>query len=56
VELKDYMNLPAWCYFCRKETKTKQWDCVVCGFSKGHPKDWDQEKELDKGVNHEMVE
>jgi len=53
VELKDYMNLSAWCNYCRKETKTKEWDCVVCGFSKGHPEmcDWEgcEEKPVKMG-------
>ena len=37
--LEHMMNVPQWCSYCQKETKTKEWDCVICGFSKGHPKE-----------------
>ena len=32
-----WKNKDQYCNFCRKETHTKEWDCTVCGFSKGHP-------------------
>ncbi len=31
------MNNPVWCNFCSAETETKEWVCVVCDLSKGHP-------------------
>jgi len=47
-ELKEYMNDSAYCSHCRKETKTNKWDCVECGFSKGHPDAWLHERDMDK--------
>lgn len=32
------MNEPAHCNHCQKETETKEWDCIECGLSKGHPR------------------
>lgn len=35
--IKDRMNDPQYCYFCRRVTLTKEWDCTVCNFSKTIP-------------------
>jgi len=28
------MNQSSYCNFCREITETKEWDCLICGFSK----------------------
>jgi len=38
--LAEQMNDDAYCNYCRVKTKTREWDCVKCGFSKGHPKEY----------------
>lgn len=35
--IKKWANSLQWCYKCMEATKTKDWDCVKCGFSKPLP-------------------
>lgn len=35
--LEEYMHCPAHCNYCGQQTDTKEWDCQICGMSKGHP-------------------
>ena len=34
ADLKERMNRPQYCFFCRRVTETFEWDCKVCNFSK----------------------
>lgn len=43
------MNKPSYCYFCRRITLTKEWDCVICKFSKPIPKSEGEEGPTDYG-------
>ena len=42
--MKFKMNEPQWCYGCQEETGSKEWDCVKCGFSKGHPNSYEDNR------------
>ena len=46
--IRYYMNEPQYCYFCRRVTHTKEWDCVCCGLSKGHPEVFPRDFDLPK--------